>query len=487
MIVYREFVTIAADNLGRMKLRTALTTSGIAIGIAALVAMLSFAFGIQKNVAERFRSLGLFHMLQVMPPASMLGETAMRAGPHEAGPGVEPHEAESGAGALADSGRAAPDTSVVIDDGMLARIATIDGVAQVIPQDTFDAQLEHNGHQIAVTAQAMPASFVSAHYLGSIVAGRFFDDDSSAQIVLARRTARRLGVDADSIIGQKIVVRVAGRAVFAKQVIENAIAAMKLPPAGAAMLRTMASAWLGDVGPGTLQLEVCGVADFENDWGFQVHDALIPSGVVAGMDRLSVNDPFALIAELTSPGRGGYALATVVLDEHSDHAAARDAIEDLGLRTLSFVEEFERVKRSFLIFDLMVGVLGFIALFVASLGITNTMVMSISERRREIGILKALGAEDAHVRSLFLVESALIGLLGSVGGLIFGWLISRGASFVARQVMASQDVPVLDLFYLPPLVAAGAVAFGVALSLVAGLHPASRAARTDPVRALRDL
>src|SRR5262249_50776907 len=97
-----------------------------------------------------------------------------------------------------------------------------------------------------------------------------------------------------------------------------------------------------------------------------------------------------------------------------------------------------------------VALLGFIALFVASLGIANTMIMSILERTREIGILKSLGAEDGEVRALFLAEAATIGLLGSMAGILLGLAVSRVASLIAHAVMRRQEIPPIEMFYLPP-------------------------------------
>jgi putative ABC transport system permease protein len=113
------------------------------------------------------------------------------------------------------------------------------------------------------------------------------------------------------------------------------------------------------------------------------------------------------------------------------------------------------------------------------------MVMSITERRKEIGILKSLGADDSDIRALFLVESGIIGLMGTVGGICFGWLIARVASAVAQAYMKSQGVPAIDLFALPPWLVLIALATGVAVSVLAGFYPAARAARVDPVEALR--
>jgi ABC-type antimicrobial peptide transport system permease subunit len=143
------------------------------------------------------------------------------------------------------------------------------------------------------------------------------------------------------------------------------------------------------------------------------------------------------------------------------------------------------MRRSFLIFDAFMGIIGFIALFVAALGIVNTMVMSIIERTREIGILKSLGAQEPQIRLLFLVESGTIGLIGSIGGLCLGWVVSRVASFLTQQWMSRQEVPPMDMFHLPVWAGFAAVVFGIVVSVLAGLYPSARAARIDPVEALR--
>jgi putative ABC transport system permease protein len=129
--------------------------------------------------------------------------------------------------------------------------------------------------------------------------------------------------------------------------------------------------------------------------------------------------------------------------------------------------------------------IGATALTIAGLGIVNTMVMSIIERRREIGLLKSLGAEDADVRRLFLAESGLIGGAGAIGGVALGWIVSRVIAFAGMTWMRSQNMPALDPFAMPVAVVAVALLFGIGAAVLAGLYPAARAARVDPVQALR--
>ncbi len=121
----------------------------------------------------------------------------------------------------------------------------------------------------------------------------------------------------------------------------------------------------------------------------------------------------------------------------------------------------------------------------AALGIINTMVTSILERTREIGVMKAIGGSERDIRWIFFSEAATIGFFGGAFGLALGWVVTRIANAVANHYLRPQGVPEVDLFYMPLWLIAGAMAFAVGVSLLAGLYPATRAARVDPVQALR--
>jgi putative ABC transport system permease protein len=122
---------------------------------------------------------------------------------------------------------------------------------------------------------------------------------------------------------------------------------------------------------------------------------------------------------------------------------------------------------------------------VASIGIVNTLVMAILERRKEIGIMKAIGASDSDVRGLFFAEAGAMGLLGGAFGVILGWIIGRVINFGTNLYLVRQGFSPENIWAVPPWLVGGAVGFAFAISLVSGLYPASRAAKLDPVQALR--
>ena len=129
--------------------------------------------------------------------------------------------------------------------------------------------------------------------------------------------------------------------------------------------------------------------------------------------------------------------------------------------------------------------IGGVSLFVATMMIINTLVMAVLERRREIGLLKSLGASNGDVVRLFLTEASVIGALGGVGGLLLGYLVARITSALANAQAVRAGATGLDLVAFPIWLILGAMALAVAVSVAAGLYPARRAARVDPVVALR--
>lgn len=135
--------------------------------------------------------------------------------------------------------------------------------------------------------------------------------------------------------------------------------------------------------------------------------------------------------------------------------------------------------------DMFLFAVGMIAITVSALGIINTMVMSVLERYKEIGIMKAVGASDRDVRRIFLFESATIGFAGGIFGLLLGWIVSIVINQVANHFTARQGVPSMDYFSFPWWLCLGAIVFAIAISLGAGVYPTMRAASVDPVVALR--
>jgi putative ABC transport system permease protein len=130
-------------------------------------------------------------------------------------------------------------------------------------------------------------------------------------------------------------------------------------------------------------------------------------------------------------------------------------------------------------------IFGSLALIVSCIGIVNTLVMAILERRREIGIMKAIGASDGDVQKLFFAEAGAMGILGGIVGVVLGWAIGQLINFGTNIWLKSQSFPPEHFWAVPWWLVVLAIGFSFFVSLVSGLYPAGRAARLDPVQALR--
>lgn len=179
-----------------------------------------------------------------------------------------------------------------------------------------------------------------------------------------------------------------------------------------------------------------------------------------------------------------YDEAIVEVDDMANVTAVQKAITDLGYQANSNMEWLEQSQKQAKMVQALLGGIGTVSLFVAAIGIANTMMMSIYERTKEIGILKVLGFDMNHIRDMFLMESGFIGFLGGITGIVF----SYGISFLINRFLASRFMPDMpgDLSRIPIWLSVAAVGFSVFVGMAAGFFPSLRAMRLSPLAAIRN-
>lgn len=541
----RDIISNAAGNLWRMKLRTVLTASGIVIAIAAFVTMLAFGVGMQRNVSEQFETLGLLSTMYVYPPRgegvtdSVTLEAVLNddATQHLATiPGVNlayPLDEfdvtiQFGDSTIKTEARALPFAAAstrLFSNLNAGEVFSGDSARQALVSSHFLEMAGVRHHDSAIGMQLVISSQVTSidsalvyavDGLGSVLWNRV--SSVWRDSLLVGDTVVTLSHDAASRVmnrfreGWNRTKRVDSAIVYAADGLFEMVQ-QRLPRAwrdsvgirefaiGAA--RDVASRGMSQFISGLLNarrtiidtLTVCGVVESDRGGGPRFPSIIIPAQTATRLNSGDISDdPTTMMASLRSGellGRsdltGGreYPRVTLDLDPNVSYEPIRDSIKSLGYRTFSFVDEFNEMRKFFRYFNLGLSMVGLIALLTASLGIVNTMVMSILERTREIGVLKSLGADDSDIRRMFLIESGLIGTIGASVGIVFGWAITRIATVIAHSYMEKEGVRLFELFSFPSWLVAGALAFGLLVSLAAGLYPAARASRIDPVEALR--
>ena len=449
---FADAVDFALASLRKRRLRTFLTGAGVMIGIGALVAMISFGKGMQRNVTLAFKSSDLFTTIMVMPGGPAAGPSG---DPDRVGP------------ALKEPAR----PNAVLDDTAVAAIAKLPGVRLAYPDIGFPAMVGlGQAHEFRLV-QIVPAAMAASGAL-KVPWGRAYSSDDENGVVVSRPLLRRMGLtDPAKAVGQKL------------QITSVSI------DLGRLATLNLGSLLSGDVSPMSREtyefpiLGVTEVAAFGGEANLTESAVMIPPGPARRIKRL----PFSSVWDLfrMTDGKAGYSAVTVKLGSLGDLDRVRTKVRDMGFATFALADQFEQITRAFYFMDMILAAVGMIAIVVAALGIVNTMVMSILERFREIGVMKAVGASDGDIKRIFFFESGAIGLAGGAAGCVLGWATSLIINRVVDLILARQGLPPIRYFAFPVWLFAGAIGFSVLVSLVSGIYPARRAARVDPVVALR--
>lgn len=195
----------------------------------------------------------------------------------------------------------------------------------------------------------------------------------------------------------------------------------------------------------------------------------------------------------------GFETAIVKVKTIQDVAAVEQKIKELGFRTSSMESIRKPMEQEARQKQMMLGSLGAISLFVAALGITNTMIMSISERTREIGVMKSLGCFVRDIRRIFLLEAGGIGLMGGIVGMVISYLISAVMNLAAAAGMGAGGMGGMEMSMMPGdmadsamrisvipwWLALAAILFSVMIGVGAGYYPADKAVRISALEAIK--
>lgn len=179
-----------------------------------------------------------------------------------------------------------------------------------------------------------------------------------------------------------------------------------------------------------------------------------------------------------------YNTAQVFVDNMDHVSTVQKQLSDMGYQVSSQMDWLESSKQQSNMVQAVLGGIGAVSLFVAAIGIANTMMMSIYERTKEIGVMKVLGCDMGNIRSMFLIESGFIGFMGGVVGIG----LSYGVSFVINKFAGGQALTGIagDLSRIPPWLSLAAVGFAIFVGMAAGFMPAMRAMKLSPLAAIRN-
>jgi len=343
------------------------------------------------------------------------------------------------------------DTPRPLDEAARLDLAKLPNVAEVFPQVRFTTRVRYGDKPSTVVVAGVPfsASRTSA-FEG--MQGRFFSSPPADEAILLANFAKGLNLQPAALIGQQLQIDYS----------EHQPLQASTTGKGYSVVHKERS------------LRVVGIIERDPYDGF-------PGAGHIG--SVFISTPLAESLNVT-----GHTFPTLSVRVNSinDVEGVEDAIKKMGFSSFSLEDLTHDLHRVFAVIDLFLGIFGSLALVVASLGIVNTLAMAILERRREIGIMKAIGASNGDVKSLFFAEAGAMGAAGGVMGVLLGWGIGQAIHFGTGRYLQHKHLPAQENMWMVPWwLVVGAVAFSIVVTLFAGLYPAARAARLDPIRTLR--
>jgi putative ABC transport system permease protein len=429
-----DLVGTAVSNTFRSKTRTILTILAIFVGAFTLTLTSGLGTGINNYIDNTVSSIGAADTMTVTRTADSTSGVPGGSGPAKYNPD-----------SIANSGAGAPGSTVVaLTPNDLTTLKGIEGVTSVEATKAISADyiVHGDGTKYVVTV----GSLVSGQTL-QLASGTNLDSSSKAlQVVLPDSYITPLGfTSSDAAIGQTVSVAVTD-ATRTQHVVEATVV-------GVSEASVAAGGGSGIV-PNTALTDTL----------FQTQNIGVPTDQ---QER--------------------YAQATVRFDSSAsatDITALKDRLTAAGYTGQTVADQLGTFKAIIDGIVLVLNAFAVIALLAASFGIVNTLYMSVQERTREIGLMKAMGMGSGRVFSLFSLEAIFIGFLGSAIGALIAILAGTGLSSVLSGSLLS-SLPGLTLIAFNPGSIAVIILIVMAIAFLAGTLPAARAAKADPVTSLR--
>ena len=458
---YIDLLRMSLSSLWRRKLRTVLTVLGVVVGTASIVVMISLGLGLNKTNMEQIEQYG--------------GLTTISVYPNESG-----YVMYSGGGAMVESSSSSESNEPVrIDDAMIETIA----------------QIEHV--EIASPVLSLSAIAKQGVWEGDLyIRGMSQEALEKLNLEMAEGTLPTSDEELQLLFGNTVITNFYNAKTGQYPYWERELADVD---------------FMND--PLFVIFDVD--AYYSNKWGSTDENGtpvpapkkyVVPScGLIAGgPDEYGENSNYvlcnvdALKAQLTRAFKGKaipgqptnsagkpykeiyYNEAYIRVDDMDHVGEVQEQIRALGLQANSNVEWMNQVQEQSRSIQAALGGIGAVSLFVAAIGIANTMMMSIYERTKEIGVMKVLGCDLSAIRNMFLAEAGFIGLIGGVVGLILSYGISAIINFVLKESYYS------NISYIPFYLSLVALVFAVLIGMLAGLFPALRAMRLSPLAAIRN-
>jgi putative ABC transport system permease protein len=454
----RDLLIMANNNLWRRKARTILTCLGVLIGTASIVVMLSLGIGLKQTMERDMARWGSLNIINIYPGMHYDYEGNATGEEHRLNDETVT-ELKGIPGVVA--------VSPAYEINGEARLGRKRGWLNIVgmdPDALEDLEFTVSDGRLPTTEERFTL------VAGSQVINQFWDERAAQDF----RHGPPPQQDPAELLNQRISISIFNQYNSDKKKNYN------FTVVGVLDEKNMDRAWQAY---GSLE-DVKRIHDFMLQPSKSGNTSVYEGGAFMGptvkverADRRGADDT-----------RNDYNFILVRTNDVAQTKEVSKELRERGFNAYSMADSLEDIEKFSKTIQAVLGGIGGITLLVAALGITNTMIMSIYERTREIGIIKVIGASFTDIRALFLTEASLIGLIGGILGLVFSYLASGIINKITAGYMQSgmEAGPPPSISVIPVWLAAFAIGFAILIGLGSGLYPANRAIKLSPIVAIRN-
>lgn len=488
---FLDYIRIAQKNLLRQKTRTGLTIIAITVGSLSLILMASLIIGIRQSLIDQFKEMGAFNLITVTRDANT------------------PDNAD-----LISSGSNDPSAEAgkKLDDATLLTLKQLPYVLTGTPVSGSGAKtMQLEGYDRKMWADIVSFDPESGVFDMPLLAGRTLGSGDFDKIVVGARFVQDNGYIShpSDLIGKKVVLNFdAGNAPDWGTPPER-------PPENASKEWNDAQQKRNLI----ITAEIVGVANNKNmndnqsyitiAWArklmtsvyWRPDDAVMQAcqerynkqnqgkkqqQVQSNVDANCNPQNFVILMKEDQLAKNGYGSIMLKINDTANVKYVAQQIQSLGYGVTTAQNMIDNINKILSLVSVVLSVIGGISLFVAAIGIINTMFMATYERTHEIGVMRACGATGKTIALLFSIEASLLGFLGGMLGMLFSILLSLAAKIIVTKFGASLgDIPLDNIGSFPWWLVLAVITFTTMLGLISGLIPAIKASKLDPVEALR--
>lgn len=444
---FLDLLRMSSSNLWKRKVRTILTVLGVVIGVASIVVMISLGLGLSRSLMAQYESYGSLTQITVREPWG---------------------------------GDSSDQETKRLDDALIQELESMEHVESVYPVIELSAIAKYGSYEGYLQIQGMSKEAIESlkldvgegqlpgsdreltFFYGCEVLQNFYNTKGSGG------SYWETGILPDiDLMNDPIFIIFDTSAYYSSQGTSEDGQTVKPPK--------------------KYLIPTCGVETMPEDgwsqYGWYTYcdiEQLLPqlkkifkNTVIPGQPTTKTGKPYKEIF---------YNELYVNVDNMDYVMDVQNYLTELGYNAYSNAEWVESEQKTMGYIQAVLGGIGAVSLFVAAIGITNTMMMSIYERTKEIGVMKVLGCDLRNIRSLFLLEAGFIGFIGGVIGLILSFILSA----VINHVAASANEYMTGISYIPFWLVLLSLIFAVLVGMLAGFFPARRAMRLSPLAAIRN-